>query len=162
MDNIEKETNVKFMQVADENGNFPSPNEGIITTSEGAEFITEADKQYAKEFYSSDDNKQKALYLGQQIAEAMRNKWFTVEAFAKKIELDFDVALLQINICKEFNNVNARMGDASDGPQKNGQQLFKIALNKEDHIKAIDDMIAYHQRQIDIHDLRKKTLIAGE
>jgi len=156
--------------------------EQVTALSEGSEEpkkeLTEAeqkelDEKEMRDFLANDENKQKALFLSQEILLATRGKWFTVDQWAKKFitldksrrspivtEVDRYNAFQKVNMCKMFGHVVERVGTGNDGPDKKGQKLFKITISIDDKIKAIDDVIEYIEGELKTFQLQRKVLVA--
>lgn len=111
------------------------------------------------EFLGDEENKKNCLDLAVQIGEFMGNKWFTVEMFQRKTALNRLEAIQRLQLSKMFGHVKMRMGVWEDGKEKNGKPLFKVAIAKEAKLKAIDEVIEYHRKQIEYFELQKKTIL---
>lgn len=117
-----------------------------------------SDAQEMAEFIANDDNKKNAVSLAAQIQQYMGNKWFTVEKFQSKTRLQHLEATQKLQMVKLFGHAQLRVGNVNDGPAKSGKPLFKIAISKEMQLRAIDEVIAYHEHQIEEFKLKKKAI----
>jgi len=162
VDLIDKQ--VKYCQSADENGNFPQlPNaESTPLINEvvedklkkegvgGVEVVTpKSDEQLQKEFLESEENINNALSLASQVLEVVGDNWFTSLRLARKGQLTEIVATQKMQLLKMFGLAQVKIGNFRDGKDNVRKPMWKITIGKEHKVKALKDVIQYHQDCID-------------
>lgn len=120
----------------------------------------EETKQIA-EFMDSSENKKNSLALASQILDLMGNKWFTLPKFANKIKAGNFDAFQKISLVKMFGHMSERTGVGHDGPDKNGQRLFRVTISNADKAKVLQEAIEYLKSQIADYELQIKMLSVG-
>lgn len=107
-----------------------------------------SEQEQERLFVSNPDNQRNAISLAQQIEACVGKNWFTVTRFASKAGLDRQIATMKLQMCKMFGLAEVKMGDFTDGRKNLRVPMFKITLSKEARVKAIEQVIEYHQNQI--------------
>lgn len=135
------------------------PGHDVNLTTEGADKAAGEQKsleQEMKEFLSSEQNRQKALGLAEQIETMMGKNWFTLERLVRDSSESRESAAHKLHICKMFKLIDTRLGDWQDGRHIIRQPLFKVTISLEDKISALDRIVKYHYNQIDNAVLQQK------
>lgn len=139
-----------------EDGQMPTAEEAA--GEQPKELTKEEEQKQIAEFLGKVENKQNALALASQILDIMGNKWFTLPKFAKRIKVGTFEAFQKISLVKMFGHMSERTGVGMDGPEKNGQRLFKVTITNEDKIKVLQSGIEYLKSQIADYELQIKGL----
>lgn len=113
-----------------------------------------------QDFLANPDNKQKAVHLADQIQKLVGKNWFSMRALLSKTKENQWSAYQKLQLCKMFGMAETKIGDYRDGKQNLRVQLFKITIGPEERIKAIDDVIGYHQGQIETLQRERDSLSA--
>lgn len=135
---------------------------GPIDGSKGLvqeEPIKQSDEEELRQFLASEENRQHALQLAEQIQQVCGEKWFSLDKLVKKSSESNQTAFQKIKICEMFGLVATRIGDHNDGKDLIRQPLFKVIISAKDKIEAIDRIIAYHNGQIKKMELDRNLLI---
>ena len=118
-----------------------------------------SDEEELRQFLASEENRQHALQLAEQIQQVCGEKWFSLDKLVKKSSESNQTAFQKIKICEMFGLVATRIGDHNDGKDLIRQPLFKVIISAKDKIEAIDRIIAYHNGQIKKMELDRNLLI---
>lgn len=118
-----------------------------------------SDEEELRQFLASEENRQHALQLAEQIQQVCGQKWFSLDKLVKKSSESNQTAFQKIKICEMFGLVATRIGDHNDGKDLIRQPLFKVIISAKDKIEAIDRIIDYHNGQIKKMELDRNLLI---
>ena len=118
-----------------------------------------SEEEELRQFLASEENRQHALQLAEQIQQVCGEKWFSLDKLVKKSSESNQTAFQKIKICEMFGLVATRIGDHNDGKDLIRQPLFKVIISAKDKIEAIDRIIAYHNGQIKKMELDRNLLI---
>lgn len=108
-----------------------------------------SDEEELRQFLASEENRQHALQLAEQIQLTCGDKWFTVDKLVKKSAESKQTAFQKLKLCEMFGLMALREGDWRDGRKQLREQLFKVMISPKDKVKALDRIIQYHKDQID-------------
>jgi hypothetical protein len=116
--------------------------------------------QEMNKFIEDPENKQKAVFLANQIQGIVGKNWFTLRRLVSKTVENELTAYQKLKLCMMFGFCTSRVGDWKDGKENVRVSLFKITIDKSERIKAIDDIISSLKGQIDQLELEKAGLKA--
>lgn len=117
-----------------------------------------SEKEKVERFLASEDNRQNALRLADQIQQCVGKNWFSLNRLVKKTGETNMTAFQKLQLCKMFKLVETKMGNFRDGRENSKVPLFKITISNEDRIKALNQIIQYHRDQIEHFETEIKQL----
>lgn len=117
-----------------------------------------SEQEKLAQFLASEDNRQNALHLADQIQQCVGANWFSLNRLVKKSGESNITAHQKLQLCKMFGLVETKIGNFRDGKDNNQVPLFKIVISKDDRIKALQQIIQYHRDQIERFETQIKQL----
>lgn len=140
---VAKDLNISLEQV--EVLSEEEQSKGIAIPEESSQVDSE---QEFKDFLASDENKNHARQLAEQIQSVCGDKWFPIEKLLKKSAETRQTAFQKLKLCELFGLVNIRIGDWRDDRKQLREPLYKVILSTKDKMEAINRVIQYHEDQI--------------
>jgi hypothetical protein len=110
--------------------------------------VAKTEEEEEREFFASEENKKNALVLANQIRDMVGKNWFTFQRFINKTKEDRAAGYQKLKIGEMFGYIKTKVGDFSDGKDSLRMPMWKVVISKEDHVKALQDIIQYHKNQI--------------
>lgn len=114
-------------------------------------------KKEQETFLANEDNKKRAFTLAVQMEEILGKKWSTLDRIALKTGNTKEECFQKIKLLELFGYAFVDKGDG-EKTRERGQWVFKVAVAKEEKIKAIDKMIESYYEEIDKLKLKIKVL----
>ncbi len=107
-----------------------------------------SEEEEFQQFLSSEENRQHALQLAEQIQDVCGDKWFSLDKFVKKTMESRQTAFQKLKLCEMFGLLGTRLGDHNDDRKLIREPLYRIVISAKDKVEALDRIIAYHTDQI--------------
>lgn len=117
-----------------------------------------SDEEELAEFLASEQNRQYALQLAEQIQQVCGEKWFSIDKLIKKSAETKQTAFQKLKLCEMFGLLATRIGDWRDGRKELREQLYKVMISAKDRVEALDRIIQYHNDQIDKMTIERNLL----
>lgn len=118
----------------------------VFDATKQAPELTEEEEE--KEFFNNPENKKNTLVLANQIRDVVSKNWFSFNQFIRKTKEDRMAGYQKLKFCVMFGYAKTKYGDFSDGKENLRLPMWKIAIEKDDHVQALNDIINYHKGQI--------------
>lgn len=119
--------------------------------------------EMVSDYLSSEKNKAEILHLASEIQVLMGDNWFTYLAYQRKAKiLTHELAFKKLKALELFGFSKMKMGESHNGKNAFRCPMFKITIDKKHKIDAIDDIVKYHQAEIDKLQADRKNLAASK
>jgi len=118
-----------------------------ITQPQSMESILEQRKKEVEDFKANKDNQAKAFGLAKAFIDVLGNKWTTLPRASRKVKETEMIVFQKIKLLELFNLCTIKRGDPDNIDQR-GKLVFKIHVELENELAAIDDIIGQLRNEL--------------
>jgi hypothetical protein len=151
----------------DESGNDPNQTDSVLTTTsngipvlQSMEEIQEQNRIEVEKFKEDPENKKKAFDLAIAIEGLMGNKWFTLPKLVKKTKNKPETLFQKLKLLELFDYCVIDKGDVLS--KERGMWVFKITVDINNKISAIQRVINTHKKEIEDLELKIRIIQAND